>query len=77
MKVLLLIGLLLVPQVHAISKEKQKELDYELQFQKEGDDLKVKIAALTAAVIIMMLYVRGNGDDAKEFDEMIRDILKK
>ncbi len=77
MKVLLLICLLSIPNTNCVSKEKQKELDYELQFKKEGDDLKVKIAALTAAVIIVMLYARGGGDDAKNFDKMLLELLGK
>ncbi len=77
MRVLLLIGLLLFPSIDCKSAPKKDEHAYELQIQKEDDELKVKIASIVAVVVIVMLWARGSGDDAKSFDQMIRDILKK
>jgi hypothetical protein len=78
MKELLLSALLLLPTLDCSSKELEKQR-IELAIQKENDDMKIKIAAIAAAVTIILIYIGGKdgGDDAVTFDSVILDILKK
>jgi len=73
MKSLALSLLILTPSIHGISTQKQQE--NELALQKEKDDLKVKVALITGAVTIIIIYLRGRGEDATAFDKMMLALL--